>query len=295
MPQEIPNRDLAPRIGVSLGDRTAAAPNPSCGTGEAATIRDMSRSELTPEPGEPQGPGDPPAPVPQAPYAPAPVAPTAPVAPAPDALRASHEDRDEVVEQLRVAAGDGRLTAEELDERLGTALTARTYGELAVLVRDLPLPAGHAPVGRAVRPGSAVLGAEPAPEVVRLQARHSSLERTGPWIVPRRLEVEAKSANAVVDLTRAVVSHSVLDLAVALRSTNLQIVVPPGVVVTVDELSVHSSNVRQRVVYPPGAPVSLLVRVSGEAHSSNVVVRGPHEGFWARRRRLRAARQALTA
>src|SRR5271165_4110468 len=33
-------------------------------------------------------------------------------------LRASHVDRDRVVELLRVAGGDGRLTAEELDERL---------------------------------------------------------------------------------------------------------------------------------------------------------------------------------
>ena len=53
-------------------------------------------------------------------------------------LRASHDDRDRVVELLRVSAGDGRLTAEELDERLEQAMTARTYGELARLVADLP-------------------------------------------------------------------------------------------------------------------------------------------------------------
>ena len=53
-------------------------------------------------------------------------------------LRPSHEDRDRVVEVLRVSAGDGRLTAEELDERLELAMTARTYGELAKLVVDLP-------------------------------------------------------------------------------------------------------------------------------------------------------------
>ena len=52
-------------------------------------------------------------------------------------LRASHDDRDRVVELLRVSAGDGRLTAEELDERLEQAMTARTYGELARLVADL--------------------------------------------------------------------------------------------------------------------------------------------------------------
>ena len=60
----------------------------------------------------------------------------------PDELRASHEDRDRVAELLRMAAGDGRLTAEELDERLEKALTARTYGELAALSRDLPTAPG---------------------------------------------------------------------------------------------------------------------------------------------------------
>ena len=48
--------------------------------------------------------------------------------------RASYEDRDRVVEVLRVSAGDGRLTSDELDERVEAALTARTYNELAALV-----------------------------------------------------------------------------------------------------------------------------------------------------------------
>src|ERR1700729_4540886 len=65
--------------------------------------------------------------------------PSVPDAPsAPGTLRASHADRDLVVEQLRVAAGDGRLSPEELDERLELALTARTYAELATLGADLP-------------------------------------------------------------------------------------------------------------------------------------------------------------
>jgi len=59
-------------------------------------------------------------------------------------LRASDEDRERVVERLRVAAGDGRLTAAELDERLGAALTARTSRELAALTADLPEAGGIA-------------------------------------------------------------------------------------------------------------------------------------------------------
>src|SRR5215472_2110049 len=54
-------------------------------------------------------------------------------------LRASHADRDRVVDTLRVAAGDGRLSAEELDTRLESALSARTLGELTELTADLPI------------------------------------------------------------------------------------------------------------------------------------------------------------
>ena len=53
-------------------------------------------------------------------------------------LRASDSDREAVTERLRAAAADGRIVAEELEERLATALRARTYGELDVLVADLP-------------------------------------------------------------------------------------------------------------------------------------------------------------
>ena len=50
-------------------------------------------------------------------------------------LRASHADRDQVVELLRVAAGDGRLSPEELDDRLERALTAKIYAELPARAR----------------------------------------------------------------------------------------------------------------------------------------------------------------
>src|SRR6202020_1448412 len=46
---------------------------------------------------------------------------------------------EQVVEILQVAAGDGRLSLTELDERLDAALSARTIGELKGLTADLPL------------------------------------------------------------------------------------------------------------------------------------------------------------
>jgi len=55
-----------------------------------------------------------------------------------DRLRASHADRDQVIEILKVAFVQGRLTKDELDARVGHAFTAQTYGELATLTADIP-------------------------------------------------------------------------------------------------------------------------------------------------------------
>lgn len=53
-------------------------------------------------------------------------------------IRASDADRDAVVERLRRALSQGRLTVAEFDERTAAAYAARTHGDLEVLTRDLP-------------------------------------------------------------------------------------------------------------------------------------------------------------
>ena len=53
-------------------------------------------------------------------------------------LRASDADREQTTERLRTAAGEGRLLTDELEHRIGAALSARTYGELDAVVADLP-------------------------------------------------------------------------------------------------------------------------------------------------------------
>jgi hypothetical protein len=53
-------------------------------------------------------------------------------------LRAADADRERIAERLRTAAAEGRLSADELEERIEAALGARTYAELNALVADLP-------------------------------------------------------------------------------------------------------------------------------------------------------------
>lgn len=52
-------------------------------------------------------------------------------------MRVSDAEREEAAERLRVAAGDGRLDLQELEERLEQTYAARTYGELEPLTLDL--------------------------------------------------------------------------------------------------------------------------------------------------------------
>jgi len=60
-------------------------------------------------------------------------------------LRASHADREHVIDTLKAAFADGRLDTDDLDDRVGQALAARTYAELATVTADIPVGPARAP------------------------------------------------------------------------------------------------------------------------------------------------------
>jgi fatty acid desaturase len=62
-------------------------------------------------------------------------------------LRASDGDRERAIDDLRAHTAAGRLTVEELEERVQPALGARTHAELVELTRDLPDRASATPPG----------------------------------------------------------------------------------------------------------------------------------------------------
>jgi hypothetical protein len=101
-------------------------------------------------------------------------------------LRASDSDRENAAERLRQATTEGRLSAEELEERVEALYTSRTYGELDALLADLPVPSAPQPVhvvriprwagaAGAVTLLLAVVGA------LTSAARHSAAAVGGPW------------------------------------------------------------------------------------------------------------------
>jgi hypothetical protein len=184
-------------------------------------------------------------------------------------LRASHEDRDRVVELLRVSAGDGRLTAEELDERLEAAMTARTYGELARLVADLPA-------------AGSVAGA-PAPrvkEVVRIDTGSGQTVRNGRWVVPQRIEARIRSGQLKLDFTQAVITQPSLQLDADVRSGRILLITKPGIVVDTDDVVVRSGHVRVRAPWGDDVPEVLRIEVSGKVGSGHFEARPPRRTFW---------------
>ena len=184
-------------------------------------------------------------------------------------LRASHQDRDRVVEILRVAAGDGRLSADELDERVEAALTARTYRELAMLTADLPTVAGAAGV------------APPqAKDLVRIDARGVNAKRDADWVVPRRMEIRAVGGTVKLDFTQAVITHPTLQMEAEIRGGNLILVTRPGIEVDTDDMAMIAGTVRVRPHPGPEPPVILKIEVSGKNKGGRMVARPPRRTFW---------------
>jgi len=93
-----------------------------------------------------------------------------------DHLRASDADREQVLEFLKTAFVQGRLTMDELDARAGQALASRTYGELAALTADIPSGPGQA----LPRPPAAPAGV-PAAESVPAAARTPASAKAAVW------------------------------------------------------------------------------------------------------------------
>jgi hypothetical protein len=172
----------------------------------------------------------------------------------PHGPRASDADRDRVVAVLRTAAGDGRLGSDELDERLEAALTARTLAELEPLLADLT-------------PATA-----PVADVERIECGSGSAKRNGPWVVPRRLEINVGSGAVRIDFRQAVINVAELGIDAQVASGSLRLVTRPGIVVDAGDVTVASGTVK---VLPavPAAPVELRVKVSGRVLSGSLSAR----------------------
>jgi DUF1707 SHOCT-like domain len=164
-------------------------------------------------------------------------------------IRVSDDERNQIVDQLNQAVGDGRLTLAEFEERVDGVLAARTQDDLVPFVADLP--------------------AALAPQVVTVRAKSSTLKRTGRWAVPRQLVVEAKSANIRLDLTEAQIASPTVEMLLDARSSALTVVLPRGASASLYELDLTSSTTSSKL--PDSGGLHVVLR--GTLTSSTLKVR----------------------
>ena len=161
----------------------------------------------------------------------------------PDDIRVSDAERDAALATLREAAAEGRLSLEEMSERTGDALTARTRGELAAVTRDLPAaPAPEAAPERTTRWLVGVMG---------------GMDRRGRWRLGRHCRVINIMGGCDLDLSDAVIEGPEVDITVWSLMGGSDITVPEGVAVDLGGIALLGANdLRAEGPLPrPGAPV----------------------------------------
>src|SRR5260370_19691420 len=89
-----------------------------------------------------------------------------------DRIRTSDADRDRIAARLRDHFAEGRLTPDELDQRVTATLNAKTFGDLRRVMADLPDPAPVPPQAQQLPPRAerpAIFG-PPGPPILPLAA-----------------------------------------------------------------------------------------------------------------------------
>ncbi|MEZ0112695.1 hypothetical protein ABH920_006718 [Catenulispora sp. EB89] len=187
------------------------------------------------------------------------------------ALRASDEDRDRVIDMLRAAVADGRLDPAEYDERVETALTARTFEALAPLTADLGPGPG---AGVAVPPPAAKRAAKP----LAVKQKHGFVRRDGDWTLPERLVVRTRWSAVELDLTQAVQTGPELVVDLQVVGGGVTLFLTPGMVVDANDLAVKFGGTTITRDSGDGAPTTLRIRIVGRLKHGGIETRWVRPG-----------------
>ncbi|PWI08476.1 hypothetical protein DIZ27_22670 [Streptomyces sp. NWU339] len=183
----------------------------------------------------------------------------------PGELRASHDDREAVVEQLRDAAAEGRIDLDELDSRLEQALKSKTYAELAVLTADLPR----------------MNSAENLPPLVLKGGMYGASRGPGRWEVPGRVIAHGGLGGVKVDFTRVECRLTEVAVEAYGETAGVTIVIPEGWAADTSGMDPGIGGLRDKTT-PDRLPGTPLIRLTGSGGMAGVVIR--HPNLWERRK-----------
>ncbi|MEU6983057.1 DUF1707 domain-containing protein [Streptomyces sp. NPDC046324] len=165
------------------------------------------------------------------------------------------DDRATAVRRLQEAYAEGHVSHEDLDARLHQVLTVETRGELASALASLP--------------------EEKAITTSTIGAASGRIKRRGAWRVPRSLKVESAFGRVHLDLSRAVIEHSAVDIELQLGTGRAKITVPRDAVVELEDLTTGWKDVRYKP--PQGSrPGGPRIRISGAMGYGRLKIRHAH-------------------
>ncbi|HLX88627.1 MAG TPA: adenylate/guanylate cyclase domain-containing protein [Acidimicrobiales bacterium] len=162
---------------------------------------------------------------------------------APPEIRISDQDRERAVTRLRHHAADGSLTLEEFTDRVGTALSARTRGELDSVLSDLaPEPSPESRRDRTRRWVVGVMGGGRA---------------KGRWRVGGSVTALAVMGSCELDFRRAEIRSDEVRVTAIAFMGGIDILVPEGIAVELTGLPIMGGKHLKVADVPflPGAPV----------------------------------------
>src|SRR4029077_2835271 len=187
----------------------------------------------------------------------------------PRQMRAADTDRDHTAEVLRRAAAEGRITFEELDERIGQAYAAKTFADLEALTRDIPNAGVRTPAPATTRYQPPQIP-EGTPSPSFSVAILSGAQRAGPWLVPPSYTAVAILGGVDLDLRHARFTAAEVTIRAFCLLGSVSITVPEDMDVDVSGIGImgafdHRANA-------PGAPGAPRLRIVGFAMLGGVEV-----------------------
>ena len=221
---------------------------------------------------------------------------SSPAVPEPRNLRASDADRERVANVLREAAGDGRLTMDELDERLDAVYAAKTYAELEPITHDLPdagTEQAPAPAAAARRDPARFGGTPTSSGAVAILG---GFTRKGDWVVPKEFTAFMLMGGGEIDLRDARFTEREVTIHIVAILGGCEVIVPEDATVYVTGIGILGAF--EHTDAGPGSPDGPVITINGVALLGGVdVKRKPtlETSREARQQRLEARRERLEA
>jgi hypothetical protein len=182
-------------------------------------------------------------------------------------LRISDTDRDHAAEVIREAHAQGRITVDELDERLSSVYAAKTEADLVPVTRDLPATPGPRPA--AMAPARGRIGG-----TARFRMSLAILggaSRDGAWVVPPEYKAIATLGGIKLDMSDSTFAEAETVIKAYAVLGGMEITVPEDAEVEVGAVGImggidHGGE-------GPGVPGGPRIRIVGVAVMGGIEIK----------------------